>query len=296
MQIQLQFQATHIDLTLPAMDDDSDLAQALSYGVSDSRAFDDIWDLPENEPATVALPFYGWRNVLRALSRSYTFASTRRKPEGYKAEPLTYVVDGVSYDCERDIPTRADMFEELGEFALTAPTLLAIDPCYEDLADAVAMPALTGKWVAAVTMRDTNNGYGVARLAVRHESVDASLAAMFDPAQFEQEPAGAASVDSAQCGFFDAARYPQSKSEHEHRKGSFYYGCCAVADCDGEMYGQAEKPIPGGVTPDSVGVNSRTLLGDGSHRVMVRRDAQGAVIAAILLFDYKDEAFPYGDY
>lgn len=287
MQIKLEFTERQVFMTVPPCKFDDPLHRAFMGGYPATVL--DIWNvLSEEHPSRVELPVTAWRHFLRVLTRGYEFAATYKKPADTVVDPLVYVVEGVEYANEKAIPQRPDFVHAVGAFTLTQPELIAIDPCYDNVArEAVSMTALTGSWRAQATLRDELNGWSCALLAVAHESVTDNL---FDASLYESEPVGVAGVDSGMCGFFDRSAYPDDEAQHEHEDGTFYKGCCDATDCKAD-YRDNTRVLPMDIVPGAVGVNSRTFIGDGGYRCFVRKNEQGLVIAACLVFDYGDKVF-----
>lgn len=287
MQIKLEFFPQRVTMTVPPCSSGDDLHRAFMSGYA-TMVLEDVWEQLNSEtPATFDVPVTSWRHLLRSIKRGYDFSSTYKKPAGHVPQALTFFANGVQYATEQDIPRLGDFLHDVGSFNLLGPELIAIDPCYHDISEAVAMIAKPGTWKAQATMRDEFNGFSTALLAVAHDSVNDNL---FDPALYEAEPAGVAGVDSGTCGFFDRSAYPTEEAQHEHEDGTFYKGCCDATDCKSD-YHDNERAMPMDIVPGGVGVNSRTFIGDGGYRCFVRRNSDGEVIAACLVFDYGDKAF-----
>lgn len=287
MQIKLEFTDRQVFMTVPPCKFDDPLHRAFMGGYPATVL--DVWEaLDAEQPSRLELPVSAWRHFLRALTRGYEFASTYKKPADTVVDPLVYVVDGVEYPNEKTIPARPDFVHAVGAFTLTQSELIAIDPCYDDVArEAVSMSALMGSWSAQAKLRDEFNGWSPALLAVAHESVKDGL---FNASLYEPEPVGVVGVDSGMCGFFDRSAYPDDAAQHEHEDGTFYKGCCDATDCKADDQDNA-RVLPMDIVPGAVGVNSRTFIGDGGYRCFVRKNAQGLVIAACLVFDYGDAVF-----
>jgi hypothetical protein len=286
MQLKLEFQSYKVLLNIPVCDSEGPLARAFCGGYA-SMTVPGLFDALFDEKGLEAeLPLGGWRHLLRAVQRSYDFYVERQKlTDG----PLTFVVDGVEYTDVNAIPMRGDFIHEVGTFNLSQPELIAIDPCYVNvMKDAVILGAQPGVWRVWTLMRDDGfNGYSTACLATAHEAASTDV---FHREGYEVKSVGAAGVDSGQCGFFDRSRYPVSENAHEHAPGTFYHDCCEATECRADFH-ENTRLLPADIIPGDAGVNSRTFHGDGGYPCYVRKDAQGKVVTACLVFDYSDPTF-----
>ena len=286
MDIDLKFLPTHILVTTPPVAEDSALESALlssQMGMAVRQVAD------TGSHTQYEMPLVVWRHNLRAFQRYYDIrAKHYAKVANTEFDPVVFGIDGVSYPDVKSIPFSEDITRPVGSFTLTQPSLVAIDPTYDDVGgQGISMFALPGEWKAHVLLRDEFNGYGVARLVVTHASVEGGV---FSRSLYEAQPAGVAGVDGGTCGFFDQAKYPTSEAQHHHEDGTFYKGCCDATECRADFH-EIERLVPADILPSGDGVNSRTLIGDGSYGCFVHKQADGLVVAACLVFDYWDKAF-----
>jgi hypothetical protein len=286
MQIQLDIDQQGIRLTTPVCSLDSSLGRALT-----AQTWLGSWEqvysqLKTGKPCTVTLALASWRHWLKRIEHYYSYHCKEEKPAN--TDSLIWVIAGQEYPSVQTIPAFDDRLHDVGAFKLSQDRLVAIDSCYNRFRDGVELTACPGNWTAKALIRDEWNGFGVAMLAVAHETCEVPL---FARETYEQEPVGNAGVDSGTCGFFDQAKYPLAEKEHEHEDGTFYKACCDLTDCQGELGSDTTRLFPVDVMVDGSGVNSRTLIGDGGYNCFIRKNNEGQVIAAVLVFDYRDKVF-----
>lgn len=175
---------------------------------------------------------------------------------------------------------------DLGQFTLTQPTLRVTDPCYDVGTWCTGtLQALPGRWSAKTVVGPTDWHVRVLTLQVSHES----LGDVPVDSHESLEKAGLnAGVDSGQCGFFDDALYPRDSQQLEYEDGTFYNDCCRST---------LDRSNPGGAVVRDMGAVSSSGYGDGGYEVYVKRDADGLVVLAQLVFigdgeeeDDEDEA------
>lgn len=166
-----------------------------------------------------------------------------------------------------------DMEYDLGQFTLTQPTMRVTDPCYDvGTWCAGSIQALPGRWTAKTVIGPTDWHVRVKVLQVSHESLGDTPVELYE----SLEKAGLnAGVDSGQCGFFDDALYPRDKKQLEYEDGTFYNDCCQST---------LDRANPGGATVRDMGAVSSSGYGDGGYEVYVKRNADGLVVLAQLLF------------
>jgi len=257
---------------------------------STSRAFDvEGWQLDEDgEVMTLQQDFHG----PRALGSAVRWCEQMRRALGHwNAEERSdrQPIEGYSLRCSfmgRAFESVADMcaaFESmppsdfaLGAFELSQPQLLASDPGYYlHLHDhvQVVIQAEPGQWHAKMRLGPAYGDTCSIALQVQHESVDdRSLRDWRELERLDRH----ASIDTAQCGFFDRARYPLVEMK-EPPEEAFYELCCAFTSYRGPGFAVVEdqgRPI--GVVADSGG--------DGGANIYVQRDPAGKVVLAQMVF------------
>jgi len=161
-------------------------------------------------------------------------------------------------------------------FQVTSGALRVTDPCYEmDVWCAETIENVcNGTWFANVGYDQRGN---VAYLAIRHESaavIDNTSASGWQSADQEDVSIG---VDSGQAGFFDLAPYKaqadtKGDASQDAAHTAFYNRVCEITN--------AKKPF--GVI--EFGAVSRSGYGDGDYRLFMRRDAEGSLIVAMIVF------------
>ena len=292
MNLELVINSQSVTLKLPARRDDSPLAFALSSGSFMHDLPEKCWAaLMKGQPLDVPLPLGAWRFKLRELVRSYDFARdpknaerlTRRGGTAAKDEatspadagPLTFSVGGMTHDDIARIPAPGECRHPLGSFVLASGVMLVTDPCYEkDTWCAGELTTRTGAWHAVVVQRDNGvSGHRNAILMAVHESVE--LAGL--TIEQMEETGIDVGVDSGQAGFFEKARYPDDKDQLEYEDGTWYAKVCELT---------LDESGPGaGITPEGSGVVSQTFWGDGGYPCFVKKDENGLVVAAAIVFD-----------
>lgn len=198
--------------------------------------------------------------------------------EGAAGKKLPFVVrcNGHTLTSREDI--EAALMREmpmsshaLGEFTLSQPELRVTDPCYETV-NYAPLQALPGRWRAHTLIGPTDWNARVHVLQVSHDSLGAQEVLPWQELEATKICAG---VDSGQCGFFDNALYPTDAAEFEWEAGRFYGYCCDAT----LNYG-----LPGGTVIQDKGAVARSGFGDGGYAVYIRRDEQGRVVLAQLVF------------
>ena len=286
MKLELELHENEINyqVKIPAKDSRTPFTVALSSMMSD---FDESqWDaFIDDAEGTAILPLSLWRKTLRSMQRSWDYwRSPKALKEFFKGDagatefdltPLEFTLNGVSYKDVDDIPATEDLAFDLGTFFLATPTLQVTDPCYQKNSESAGeLPARTGEWAAQVIKRDDGvTGHSNAILLIAHNSVDIDKV---DFAGF-QDSGLDIGVDSAQAGFFEKAQYPDDARQLEHEEGTWYYTVGQLT-CRQGMGGAT-------IAPGRFGVVSQTFWGDGSYPCLVQKDADGQVIAAMLVFD-----------
>jgi hypothetical protein len=293
----------HVLLTVPPVGDKPALENALASG---RMGYFDFWErLSETEEAVLELPLKEWKWLLSGLLWEYrvrlglraakalglrtgsvelrTFLKQFVVPDALR---LSFLLEGTEYDDVASLPHEADLHVDVGTFVLTHPVLRVSDPAYlKDDKGVFTLEAVPGKWRAQALLEDDGpRGFCVARLTVLHESLEAPV----DYTAFERQVAGYAEVDSAQCGFFDDARYPDDESEFVHEEGTFYHSVCETLTSTAS-YGRSE--FTAGIVADGSGAASCTFLGDGRYPCRVLRNAEGRVVGAYLW--YTSEQHPF---
>jgi hypothetical protein len=288
MNLEIEMQGINIAVKLPARHPRDPFMMVAHDLMTETPPSD--WDtIMDGERAiTVPLKLANWRHVLRRLQRTWDYwrqpknhahilnsqESADQATAGFNLDPLVFTVHGVTYADLDDLPEPPDVICGLGTFILATPTLLVTDPCYEKGTWCTGeLEARTGEWAAQVTMRDSISGQRNAILLVAHTSVDIRSIVLE-----ELEDSGInAGVDSGQAGFFEKARYPDDKDQFEYEDHTWYGQVCEkTLDDEG---GNAS------ISPGRFGAVSQTFWGDGGYPVLVRKDADGLVIAAALIFD-----------
>lgn len=170
-------------------------------------------------------------------------------------------------------------------FAVSSGALRVTDPCYDmDTWCAGTLDGVkNGIWKAHVGYHE-DDGWGtrVAYLHIVHDNAESHFDHM---AEFDSTWVNSnitVGVDSGQAGFFDRALFEQvcnSPALKEH----FYDEVCALT-CDTEGQWGAHP----------VGCVSSSGYGDGSYDCLVRRDEEGKVIEAVILYvtEYEEEEEP----
>lgn len=129
----------------------------------------------------------------------------------------------------------------------------------------------------------------IAYLHIRHESV---LNEQVDPLVFVSNDSFQVGVDSGQAGFFDleafkvVAQLPDDEAgdteEQDHPHAGFY-DACGNHTLGGDMWGVV----------DNMGAVSLTTYGDGSYRLIERRNEAGELIEARIVYMLEgSELFP----
>lgn len=121
----------------------------------------------------------------------------------------------------------------------------------------------------------------IAYLHIRHTSVDP---AEFNETNFQIVEGLDVGVDSGQAGFFDleAFKLVAATGETKRRDGSafeVFYEACGEQTLHGDGWG----PV------NSMGVVSSSGFGDGGYRCYVRRDEEGQVVEARIIYIADDE-------
>ncbi len=157
---------------------------------------------------------------------------------------------------------------DLGSFTLSQSQLLVSDPCYSPGTWCTgSMDAIEGLWHAESLIGPTDWGTRVKGLRVRHELQESSI---FEHTDAWEDSGFDIDVDSGQCGFFDAARFIEdAKCDMAYREL-----------CDLTGYGT----LHGGIIKGNSGAVTLSGYGDGSYRCCVRRDSEGKVVAAKIIF------------
>lgn len=288
MNLEIEMQGINVAVKLPARHPRDPFMMVAHDLMTETPPTD--WDAIMNgeRAITVPLKLANWRHVLLRLQRTWDYWRQPKNhahllhstdPDDQEAadfdlDPLVFTVNGVTCADTDDLPEPPDIICGLGTFILTTPTLLATDPCYEKGTWCTGeMEARTGEWAAQVTMRSSYSGHRNAILLVAHSSVDIRSIVLE-----ELEDSGInAGVDSGQAGFFEKARYPDDKNQFEYEDHAWYGQVCALTLND--EGGNAS------ISPGRFGAVSQTFWGDGGYPVLVRKDADGLVIAAALIFD-----------
>ena len=291
-------------LTVPPLSDLPELEWALSSARVSALEFYEI--LSETESTVLELPRQVWKRFLKGVFYDYktkvalktaqragiSFASPTRFQEYYKTfdlpveKRLVVELDGVEYESAKDFPKDPPIYAAIGAFELTQPALRVTDPNYRKTSrDGHVLKALPGRWRAEVMLEDDGpRGYGVARLTVVHETCTEEL----DYSRFDAEPACFAGVDSAQCGFFDDARYPADEAQFEYDDHTFYGKIC---DSLLSVYDLGESKYRAAIAPEGIGAASATFYGDGAYACRVLRNPAGDVVAAYLWYESKPDPF-----
>lgn len=288
MNLEIEMQGINIAVKMPARHPRDPFMMVAQDLMTETPMGD--WDavLSGEAALTIPLKLANWRHVLRRLQRTWDYW---RQPKNhthilksddpadpatanFDLDPLVFTVNGATYAELDDLPEPPDVICALGTFILATPTLLATDPCYEKGTWCTGeMEARTGEWAAQVTMRDSMSGQRNAILLVAHTSVDIRGIILE-----ELEDSGInAGVDSGQAGFFEKARYPDDKGQLEYEDHTWYGQVCAQT--------LNEEGGSASISPGRFGAVSQTFWGDGGYPVLVRKDAEGLVIAAALIFD-----------
>jgi len=161
-------------------------------------------------------------------------------------------------------------------FQVTSGALRVTDPCYEmDVWCAETIEDVrNGTWLATTGFDQRGN---VACLMIRHESaeaIDSANASCFRSTDQEDVSIG---VDSGQAGFFDLAPYKaqadtRGDASQDTAHSAFYNRVCEITNAK-KAFGVIE-----------FGAVSRSGYGDGDYRLLMRRDAKGSLIAAMIAF------------
>lgn len=185
----------------------------------------------------------------------------------YDGKPFKSVEELAEY-CSN----RPDKGYDLGTFLLSQEELLVSDPCYKlGTWCTGTLKAKTGTWHAQALIGPTDWFTRVKELRIRHESEPASV---FDELSSFEDSDIDVGVDSAQCGFFDKARYLNEVSDDVS-----YEKLCELT-CYG-VFG-------GGILEGGPGVVTASGFGDGGYPVRVKKDDTGKVVAAVLRYIFDD--------
>lgn len=237
------------------------------------------------EAATLPLSLATWRYDLTRLQDDWDYWREPSNHEGlfnangapqdpFDLSPMTFSLNDSVYQNAEDIPAPPDVAYALGTFHLATPTLLVTDPCYKKGTWCTGeLQACVGEWSALVIQRPAGSGHRNAALLIAHASVDIRGVVLSELA----DSGISAGVDSAQAGFFEKERYPSNPAQLESEKGTWYR---AVAD---QTLDDARANAS--ISPGRFGAASQTFWGDGSYPCLVRKDAEGQVIVAALIFD-----------
>lgn len=204
--------------------------------------------------------------------------------------PMQVFVDGTAIKNrgELDIAIQGiDTVAPLGSFKVESSQIRVTDPCYENEGSAIFLKATPGVWQASTLIGPTAWNRRNKELRIWHESETEAVFTENETA-FVRHPKYAG-VDSGQCGFFDASKFPDDTAQFECAEGTFYGRCC---DTTGK---EDSSAVGGGVLPDGVGVLTSSGYGDGGYSVFVLYDDGGSAVAAVIYFisdDDEDDSDP----
>lgn len=185
-------------------------------------------------------------------------------------ENITWFFQGEPLDSLESLSTLLSFGEKdfaLGAFSVQSGEMHVSDPCYEkDICCSFSLPVTNGQWNARCTIGSTSWLTRVKRLQVWHESVSE---AVFD-ALDSFEVVGSADVDSAQLGFFDKGKYPDSQDDPQF---DAFYDACGEITCSERGY---KAGVPVGF---EFGVVSLPGFGDGGYEIYALKNEQGLAVA-----------------
>lgn len=144
------------------------------------------------------------------------------------------------------------------EFKIISGSVVIGDPCYKRTNSVNIFPAKNGKWVA----REEEGGRFLIANHIDHSFNKSDL---LYSNLITDSP-----VDSGQLGLFDNSIYPDEEVGEYKDSDSFYGKCCAITDFAGVV--------------DELGVNARTLYGDGIYPVIGLFDENGNLIGMAVDF------------
>lgn len=292
MKIHLDFKPDHVLMTTPGLATSDPLRRALTCGyagmVLDLTERMQIFD--SNQPAAFELPLPSWRHFLRHLKHVFDVNELRasRKRADQVPQKMLFVTGGQTHAREDDIPPQPDIDVDIADaFEISGPEMLVIDACHHDVnKHGLKLLALPGRWRTRVRLRDRSNGFDIVLLAVAHES--AGVPSLEREAYGTER--GKIGIETHECGFFDAVRYPLEPAQHAHEKGTFYVTCRDAAECRADFV-DIPRALPIGAIPGGWGLNARMLSGTGYNRVFARQAGDGRAQAVCVSFHYHDPAF-----
>jgi hypothetical protein len=227
------------------------------------------------------------RFVAEDLARTLAIYEDRPH-ENVPAYAMQFILNGVACNgweaLDAEFQKLPATTYPLGTFTLTQPTLRVTDPCYSVSTWCTGtLQAKPGRWRAQTVVGPTDWHARNHVLQVHHESLgDLPVLAYSELAKTEVH----AGVDSGQCGFFDDALYPRTEDQFEYKGDTFYSKCCNAT---------LDRMLPGGATIEDCGVVTSSGFGDGGYDVYVRRNEEGEVVLALLVFIGDSEEEDDGD-
>jgi hypothetical protein len=285
MNLEIEHKGIEVFLKLPKRQSRTPFQLAVSQVLMREVKQANWRDINSCEPAEIALPITSWRQAIGRLQDDWNYW---RQPENYgdvfntgsfkdvvfDLSPMTFSLNGSVYEDAKDVPSPPDVAYGLGTFILATPTLLVTDPCYKKGTWCTGeLQARPGEWATMVIKRPFGSGHRNAVLLIAHTSVDIRNVVLGELT----DSGVVAGVDSAQAGFFEKDRYPKDKAQLEYEDGTWYRAVANQALND--------ERANASVAPGRFGAVSQTFWGDGSYPCLVRKDTEGQVIVAALIFD-----------
>ena len=144
---------------------------------------------------------------------------------------------------------------------LSGPRLRVSDPCQREACHHLTFPVNPGVWHAFIDLVDEGHPWGqrVTHLTLVRAGEDLTAPII--------EEVGLLWVDAGVLGFYDDARLPEIDPD------TYDKVICSTENCRKHAF-----------TIDDRAVFSSTGLGDGVYPLFVRRDADGAVVAATVRY------------
>ena len=157
-------------------------------------------------------------------------------------------------------------------FEITSGKIRVTDPCYtkDTWCSGVLENCMNGKWFAGKVVwgNAATGGWGnrIAELQIWHESHVGS--------ECYENSGIDVGVDSGQAGFFDEGSYPEGETGEYGELDTFYGKICEGTANENYL----------GIANVGFGVATSSGYGDGGYDCFIRRDHEGRIVAAKIVF------------
>jgi hypothetical protein len=157
-------------------------------------------------------------------------------------------------------------------FVIVSGKIRVTDPCYtkDTWCSGVLENCMNGKWFAGKVVwgNEATGGWGnrIAELQIWHESHVGS--------ECYENSGIDVGVDSGQAGFFDEGSYPEGETGEYGELDTFYGKICEGTANENYL----------GIANVGFGVATSSGYGDGGYDCFIRRDHEGRIVAAKIVF------------